>query len=451
MSASWLKFLLTLCLFGVTLLFGLTPFAASALSRRGASLFRRRRIAAALTLLNCVAGGVFLGVAFLHLLPEEMKDVDKALELLRLNEKKKLPWALFAVVSGFFIVLALEQFVVFCQERRERKRGAAEVGAGGAGIGGLDISGDGRNSRISIAANDNRVSLLSDGTPYREEKDALLEGNGEEVPLISDERKTKDNQLSKRERSDSPAETERDDEDVKKVKGGGPASSSSSASPTPDSQSTKSSKALLRSFLRSFLLVFALSLHSVLEGLAFGLESEPDKITTLFVALISHKIIMAFTLGISFTSINGGLSPSSAAPPPADRSLIVGSILIFAATSPVGAGIGISLTSVSNGESAAMQLVVGILQSLSCGAFLYVTFFEILPREIQSGPNLDLPRENSSEDKRLILWNRYLRLIKVFAVLIGFVIMAIMMRFIDHGHDHHHEAHHNHTDHHHAH
>ena len=56
-----------------------------------------------------------------------------------------------------------------------------------------------------------------------------------------------------------------------------------------------------RELVRSFLLVFALSLLSLLEGLAFGLETKDDKITTLFVALIAHKIVIAASLGKFFT------------------------------------------------------------------------------------------------------------------------------------------------------
>jgi len=139
MSPTLLKLLLTLLLFAVTLIFGLAPFAFSALSRRGgegggggggggggeggcaggASLLRRHRIAAVLTVLNCVGGGIFLGVAFLQLLPEVLEDVGEALERMDLSEDMtKFPWASFAIVCGFFLVLALEQIVFFCQERR---------------------------------------------------------------------------------------------------------------------------------------------------------------------------------------------------------------------------------------------------------------------------------------------------------------------------------------------
>ena len=67
------------------------------------------------------------------------------------------------------------------------------------------------------------------------------------------------------------------------------------------------------------------------------------------------------------------------------RFSIVGSIFIFAVTSPIGAGIGITLTGHSTARSASMDLAVGFLQALACGTFLYVTFFEILPREIEGG------------------------------------------------------------------
>lgn len=46
--------------------------------------------------------------------------------------------------------------------------------------------------------------------------------------------------------------------------------------------------------VRSITLLLALSLHSVIEGLAFGIQSTEDKVVALFLSIIFHKCIVAF-------------------------------------------------------------------------------------------------------------------------------------------------------------
>lgn len=56
--------------------------------------------------------------------------------------------------------------------------------------------------------------------------------------------------------------------------------------------------------------------------------------------------------------------------------ILIASIFCFA--SPIGAFVGAGMS-----EAADLQhgMTVGVLQSLACGTFVYVTFFEILPHE----------------------------------------------------------------------
>ncbi|MPC55202.1 Zinc transporter ZIP1 [Portunus trituberculatus] len=53
------------------------------------------------------------------------------------------------------------------------------------------------------------------------------------------------------------------------------------------------------SSLRSLLLLFALSLHSVFEGLAVGLQGTIDDVVSLFLVVIFHKGIISFSLGLN--------------------------------------------------------------------------------------------------------------------------------------------------------
>ena len=71
------------------------------------------------SLLNCFAGGVFLGVTFLHLLPDITTDWEKILSQIW---PSSYPFDKFLVVIGFFVVLIIEQMAYTCQRTRPSKK-----------------------------------------------------------------------------------------------------------------------------------------------------------------------------------------------------------------------------------------------------------------------------------------------------------------------------------------
>lgn len=124
------------------------------------------------------------------------------------------------------------------------------------------------------------------------------------------------------------------------------------------------------SSLRSLLLLLALSLHSIFEGLAIGLQPNVDEVLQIFAAVALHKSVIAFSLSLNLVQSN----------------LKKGSILkltsIFCVAAPIGLGIGMGVMEVcSSGQTIVLG---GLLQGLACGTFLYVTFFEVLPHELNS-------------------------------------------------------------------
>ena len=148
---------------------------------------------------------------------------------------------------------------------------------------------------------------------------------------------------------------------------------------------------------RALLLLIALSLHSVFEGLALGLLESNDVIISIFSALITHKLVMGFSLGLNL--VQSDLSVCS----------FVGSVTLFSVSSPIGAAIGIVLAELY--QTPLAQLVCGSLQAIACGTFLYVTFFEVLPHEMNSGGD---------------------RLLKIFSIILGFSFIATMMLLLPH-------------------
>ncbi|NXD17055.1 S39A1 protein, partial [Nothocercus nigrocapillus] len=120
--------------------------------------------------------------------------------------------------------------------------------------------------------------------------------------------------------------------------------------------------------VRSFLLVFSLSLHSVFEGLAVGLQEAEAKVLEICVALLVHKCVVAFSLALQL--LQGRLRPRA----------VAACLLLFALMSPLGVGLGTALTA-----GALQRLWRSVLEGLAAGSFVYITFLEILPHEL-GGP-----------------------------------------------------------------
>lgn len=128
-----------------------------------------------------------------------------------------------------------------------------------------------------------------------------------------------------------------------------------------------------QSALRSFILVFSLSLHSVFEGLAVGLLEDERQVLEICLALMIHKSIISFSL--AFKLLQGWLR----------RSVVAGCLLLFAIMSPLGIGVGMGITETK--ASPQHQLARSTLEGLATGTFIYITFMEILPHELRSGRN----------------------------------------------------------------
>lgn len=119
--------------------------------------------------------------------------------------------------------------------------------------------------------------------------------------------------------------------------------------------------------IRAGLLVLALALHSVLEGLALGLQEGEGAVLRVCLALLLHKCAVAFSLALKL--LRGHLRPPAVA-------LCMG---LFAMMSPLGVGLG---TAVAAGAGPRQRLCRGVLEGLAAGTFLYITFLEILPQEL---------------------------------------------------------------------
>uniref|UniRef100_UPI00398E8B9F zinc transporter ZIP1 n=1 Tax=Pristiophorus japonicus TaxID=55135 RepID=UPI00398E8B9F len=144
------------------------------------------------------------------------------------------------------------------------------------------------------------------------------------------------------------------------------------------------------SAFHSFILFLSLSLHSLFEGLPIGLQQTESKVLQIFVAILIHKSIIVFSMALKLTQSN------------VQQGRVILYVIVFAMMSPLGIVIGIIITQV---KSASTDLAQSLLEGITAGTFIYITFLEILPHEL-----------NSTDG----------RLLKLLGILFGFCIITAL-------------------------
>ncbi|KAK7602779.1 hypothetical protein V9T40_006753 [Parthenolecanium corni] len=102
-----------------------------------------------------------------------------------------------------------------------------------------------------------------------------------------------------------------------------------------------------QSKFNSLILLLALSVHSLFEGLTIGLLKSPSVVLQLFIAILVHKIPVAFSLGSSL--VQSELKTSA----------VIHFDLWFSLMTPIGTGIGVLLNTLPSVID--LQLLNGIL------------------------------------------------------------------------------------------
>lgn len=143
--------------------------------------------------------------------------------------------------------------------------------------------------------------------------------------------------------------------------------------------------------LRLLGLVLALSAHAVFEGVALGLQEDGAQLVRLFVGVAIHETLAAVALGVSVAKTCVGMR----------RALQLGGALSLMI--PLGVVLGMLIESA---QTLAATVASVLLQGLAAGTFLFITFFEILSREL--------------EDKQD-------RLLKVLFLILGYSTLALLV------------------------
>lgn len=137
------------------------------------------------------------------------------------------------------------------------------------------------------------------------------------------------------------------------------------------------------SLLASVILLCALSLHSILEGLAVGVSANPTEVWSVTIAIVAHKGFAGYALGSSMVASQMN-----------ERHLLV-LAFVFAFCSILGIAMGMVFEQIvgggvdNNNEDKDSQVnhsggnaAIGIIQAMVAGTFLYVSIVEIGLKEL---------------------------------------------------------------------
>jgi len=297
-----------------TFLFGMLPLKLFSQLRNNPDVTSRIRWRLVISFSSCFAGGVFIAACLLDLMPDVEESFSKVLEDIKDQYKVDLdyPVAQFVIVFGFFVILTVEQTVLHFQEQWA-----------------LDAEREpllSHRRRPSVGS----TSSYSSTQGHSHHHHHHHRGGGEPVQGVSNDAHHQDHD--------------------------------------GHSHGHSHTAVFNHSSLRSVMLLLALSFHSVFEGLAIGLQDSSSHMMTVFIAVITHKAVMAFSLGLNIAQSD--LSVKA----------FVWSNVLFSLSSPVGVAIGIALSDLP--PSLPQEICNGVLQGIAGGTFLYITFFEVLPHEL---------------------------------------------------------------------
>lgn len=315
---------------------------------------------------NCMAGGVFIAMCFLGLLPYAQDKTRRVLEDLHITTD--FPVAEFVCILGFFLIMTVEQITIQCQQSRNMSKEVWEISP--------KLDEENRSSRLNYyktVRDESASEQLLGKSPLEavspDSPSVLKETNVpriyQNVPMVT----------FKEDDSDESSST-------RKIPHAGPNCS--------HHQVEKLLKNKSGGTVRLVLLYMAISIHSLFEGMALGLQTDPMKIFHLFFAIVFHEALIAFSVGITMTRQQLTLKQG------------VQYILIFSLAVPLGIFLGLI---VQQAPGTGGSVASAIFQSLAAGIFIHVTFLELVPAEL-----------TDSKD----------RLAKVAFHFLGFVAMALV-------------------------
>ena len=341
MRVEVVKGLILVTLFVMTFLLGIIPVILMRIFKRGSeNLHKQLLYKRILSFLSCFAAGVFLATGVLDLLPSVRNDLGTVLK--GMNIITSFPVAEFVMMFGLFLILIVEQIVISVKEK--------QIMDGNASAPLLPPSTK-KNARAPLLPSTSSSANSHETYERRPFSHSITSEHSitgiHDEPLDGSGCYTEDHGF---EHHRHYHHHQHEDTEINEAE--------DHIHVLPEHEHSR---------LRSILLIVALSLHSVFEGLAVGLQKKSEDVIGIFAALVVHKSVLSFSLGMNL--VQSKLSHGG----------VIRSVLLFSLTAPVGVGVGLAIMGLWNSNIS--TLLQGILTGIACGTFLYVTFFEVLPAE----------------------------------------------------------------------
>jgi zinc transporter 1/2/3 len=154
---------------------------------------------------------------------------------------------------------------------------------------------------------------------------------------------------------------------------------------------------------RNSILVLSLIIHSIFEGVALGATKEYKPSLELFFAIIIHKSIIAFSVGLKLMNLT-------------NKRLVYFACFLVSIATPIGILFVVSMQELLPDNRTA-KITHDILRAFACGTFFYITFFDVLPHEL----NMSMHHRQFSSSI-----SNGCRLLKVICIFIGFSFIAML-------------------------
>ena len=366
-----LQFVLMFSTFCLTLLSILLPLK---LIPRNSNVEQSPLSQRIIRLCNSTSGGVFLASCFVQLVPYVQAKFQHILDK-KFKQHEIMVISQCSVMMGFFMILVVEHIIHTCKSNHKYNH--------------PDNVTHHRNNEV-IVTKSFESSVYEDSDEEHSEDNILLLKRSRNVGETSLRNSVSRNSSEKNQANNAVEEDGYVSLSTLSVSGGHDSHGHShdngghghSHLPELSSDGTLG--------LRSLLLLAALSLHSLFEGLAVGLQTEMLKLVGFYTAVILHEILVSFALGMTLAKQDMSIST------------IVKLSVAYSIMIPVGMALGLAIGEI---KSTAGELTSAVIQGLTAGTFIYVVFLEIIPPEIK--------------DKKD--W-----LLKLFFLLFGFIIITAL-------------------------
>ncbi|CAG9858976.1 unnamed protein product [Phyllotreta striolata] len=336
---------------------------------------RHHQVNVAIALCQSFGGGVLFATCFLHMMLEVQKSMEdlKKFGLLNID----YPLSQLAICLGFFLVYFMEEISHWAITRIPDKKNEVSNkklfnNITNASV--TPLNGDLKPVKAFIVEEefekamnneeDKESSLITDEIVGNSMKTKVLSIDNQHENIVYDSLSFNSEEVVYHNQKNLEIMENLEKQNVEKID-----DSVISAEEAPEEELMEEEIKSKQQIMRGCLVILALSFHAVFEGLAIGLQKEAGNIWYLFIAVCIHSATILFCISLEMVLAKVK-----------SKAIILHS-LGLAISSPLGVTLGILVTLDDNVETKGRSTAVVLLEGLSAGTILYITFFEVLNRE----------------------------------------------------------------------